>query len=511
MTPEQEEIVRRGLKAATELKRFRKLDFYEPYPKQAEFHRLGAGCRERGLIAANRVGKSECAAAETAIHMTGEYPKWWEGHRFKKPIIAWAAGETGDLTRDVIQAKLCGPPGIADALGTGYLPKEAFVSRPSLARGTTDLFDTIHIRCKVNGRLDESAVSALTLKSFREGRVGFQGGTIDWGWEDEEADAEIHSEFFTRLATTNGLLVCTFTPLLGRTTLVKRFKDNDPPSDTRAYVQMGTYDAGHFTREQADALIASYPEHERGARAYGEPMMGEGRVFLVPEAQLKVPPFPVPAHWFKLGALDFGGQGPQSHPFAYVLLAHDRDTDVLYLVHSIRQRGTTKLQHIPAIRAVAAEVPVAWPHDGNERREGQTVAQQYRDPMPGMPGLNMLPTHATWPDGGFSTWAAVKELDDRCQTERFKVFDTPANAMFFEEYRQYHMEDQKLVPIDDDLLSAVFKGLMAKRYARMVSVGPRPVKYAPKPTEEKWWQEPPRSASIHPHTGEPLDRRSSLW
>ena len=39
-------------------------------------------------MAANRVGKSYVGAMEMAIHLTGEYPKWWKGKRFKEPIKA---------------------------------------------------------------------------------------------------------------------------------------------------------------------------------------------------------------------------------------------------------------------------------------------------------------------------------------------------------------------------------------------------------------------------------------
>ena len=404
-----ERLIAEILDEANKLRRFRKIDFYQPYPKQREFHALGAAHRERGLIAANRVGKSECAAYETACHLTGLYPDWWEGKRFTRPIKCWAAGEDGELVRDVIQAKLCGTPGVVEDFGTGYIPKDLIVDT-SLARGTTDLYDTIQVRHKAGG------VSTLTFKTYGEGRKGFQAATLDWIWFDEEPPEDVHSEGLTRLATTQGHSIATFTPLKGRTAIVKRFKEETSPE--RASVQMGIYDAGHFTKEQADAQIAAYPAHERDARAYGTPQMGEGRIFETPEDELKVPAMEVPPHWAKIGGLDFGGQGARSHPFAYVLLAIDRDNDIIYLVHSIRQQGTTKLQHIPAIRDIASEVPVAWPHDGQEKRDGVTVAEQYRHPMPGMPGLNMLPTHSTWPKGsgasGFEKWPAVHELDDRC-------------------------------------------------------------------------------------------------
>ncbi len=460
---EERRLIAEILAESERWKRFDKLAFSAPYPKQREFHTLGAACRERGLIAANRVGKSECAAAETAMHLTGRYPEGWTGHKFDYPITAWAAGEDGELVRDVSQAKLCGTPGVVEDFGTGYIPKDAFVDRPSLARGTTDLYDTVHVRHASGG------VSALTFKTYGEGRKGFQAATLHWFWADEEPDEDIYFEGLTRLATTQGHSVLTCTPLKGRTTLIRRLLDEEAAG--RGVVRMGIYDAGHFTKEQADAEIVRYQPHERDARAYGIPQMGEGRVFMTEEAALRTPRIPVPPHWPKLWGMDFGGQGERSHPWAAALIAIDRDNDIIFLVSCLRMRSMTKLQHIPAVRRIAANVPVAWPHDGNEKREGQTIAQQYREPLPGMPGLLMLPTQSKLTESVISKCESVHELDDRCQTGRFLVFDTPENAAFFDEYRQYHQEANKLVGIDDDVISAVFKTLMMKRAARAVPLG----------------------------------------
>lgn len=505
LDPEQAKIIEAGMAAVVQIKKYHRLLTYEPYLKQAEFHRLGAVARDRALIAGNRVGKSECAGAETGMHTTGDYPPWWEGHRFKTPIRGWVAGTDGTSVRDICQLKLFGTPGIPDALGTGYIPREAIVGRPSLARGTPDLYDTVHVKCKVGGRLDDSAISVLNFKTYGEGRQGWQGDTLHWLWVDEEPPEDIFSEGLTRLATTRGLSIATFTPLLGRTSMVQRYEE---PAPGRGKVQMGIFDAvkghdperpdlGHFTREQAAEELARYPAHERDARAYGVPMMGEGRVFLTPEENLRVPRFEVPKQLRKLWAIDFGGAGSGSHPFAAVLLAWDTEYDIIYLIHCIKMRGMTKLQHVPAMRAIAANVPVAWPHDGNEvdrGGSGETIAQQYKNPMPGMPGLRMLPDHATWPEGGFSTEAAVVELDDRTKTGRFQVF--PECAAFFEEYRQFHREKGKLVKIDDDVLSAVFKGLMMKRFALPVGLGDDPHGTAARMRRHG------QAADINPHTGE---------
>ena len=99
-----------------------RLVHYAPYPKQMRFHELGATKRERLLSAGNQQGKTFSGAMETAIHLSGRYPSWWEGKRFSGPIRAWCSGVTGESTRDTTQRLLLGPLG---AQGTGAIPKAA--------------------------------------------------------------------------------------------------------------------------------------------------------------------------------------------------------------------------------------------------------------------------------------------------------------------------------------------------------------------------------------------------
>jgi hypothetical protein len=57
----------------------------ELYARHMQFFRLGAqpGINERGFMAANRVGKTWGAGGyELTLHLTGDYPDWWEGRRF---------------------------------------------------------------------------------------------------------------------------------------------------------------------------------------------------------------------------------------------------------------------------------------------------------------------------------------------------------------------------------------------------------------------------------------------
>ena len=81
--------VEEALKIAKELE-FRqahnKLKHYRPYEYQEKYHNEIAS--QKLLMAGNRIGKSFCGAAELAFHLTGLYPKWWQGRKWDKPIRA---------------------------------------------------------------------------------------------------------------------------------------------------------------------------------------------------------------------------------------------------------------------------------------------------------------------------------------------------------------------------------------------------------------------------------------
>ena len=62
--------------------------------------------------------------------------------------------------------------------------------------------------------------------------------------------------------------------------------------------QMTIDDAEHYTSEQRQAIIDSYPLHEREARTMGIPSLGSGRVFPVSEESILVDSFTIPKDWF---------------------------------------------------------------------------------------------------------------------------------------------------------------------------------------------------------------------
>jgi phage terminase large subunit-like protein len=178
--------------------------------------------RERLMIAANRIGKTQAGAYETVAHLTGLYPHWWEGRKFETPVSFWAAGDTAKTVRDIGQLELLGP---MNNIGSGFIPRhliEHFSRKP----GVTDAVETIWVK-HAEKEHGAPGLSELGLKSYDQRRESFQGTKKHGIWLDEEPPEDIHVECLLRTAQTpdftGGMLMLTFTPLQGLTPLVLEF------------------------------------------------------------------------------------------------------------------------------------------------------------------------------------------------------------------------------------------------------------------------------------------------
>lgn len=190
------------------------------YPKHLEHFRAGATHTERLFMAANRIGKTVAGAYECCAHATGDYPHWWEGKRFARATSGWAAGDTNETTRDIIQKELFGEvtwDGNTKTLdGSGMIPRDR-IGEVTWKRGVADLADIIKVKH------NDGKWSRIALKSYDQGRRVFQGTAKHWIWLDEECPLDVYGECQMRLMTTRGILVTTFTPLLGMSETVMAF------------------------------------------------------------------------------------------------------------------------------------------------------------------------------------------------------------------------------------------------------------------------------------------------
>jgi phage terminase large subunit-like protein len=426
-----------------------RLAYYKAYPKQLAFHEAGAKHRERLLMAGNQLGKTLAGGFEVAMHATGRYPDWWQSKRFDRPTVGWACGVTGEVVRDTVQKVLVGRTGQE---GTGAIPKDAIVELVS-ARGIPDLLDTIRVNHVSGG------VSIIGLKTYASGREKFQGETLDYVWLDEEPPADIYTEALTRTNLGASPVWLTFTPLQGVSTVVKRFLHEK--SDDRYKVVMTIDDVEHYSDDEKQKIIASYPSYEVEARTKGIPVLGSGRVFPVAEETLAIENRDFPDHWPRIGGMDFGWD----HPFAAVELVWDRDTDTVYVSRTHRLKEASPIVHAAALRAWGKELRWAWPRDGNrETLEGAGVAlaAQYRQQ-----GLNLLQEFAHYVEGtgqkSVSVEAGLMDMLNRMQSGRFKVFKSHND--WWEEFRLYHRKDGKVVKEGDDLMCATRYAIMMLRHA----------------------------------------------
>ena len=457
----------RALELLKELKqreRFNRVDTYDPYPYQLKFHKTGAEANQRLLMAANRIGKSYCGSMELAYHLTGLYPKWWEGKRYGQPIVAWAGGVSNETTRDIVQFELLGSPDDPEAFGSGTVPKN-YIIKTERKPGVPNAKSVALIKHVSGGN------SSLFFKAYEMGVEKWQGRSVDCIWLDEEPSRDIYSQAVTRTLDRKGMVYMTFTPEQGMTETVASFMNN---LQTGQSLPNATWDdasetvmslkghKGHLDEGVMQQILSSYSPHEREMRRYGRPSIGSGLIFPIQEEKIMIDPIPIQDHWPRIAAIDFGWD----HPTAVVWGAVDMEEEVFYVYDCYRMSKASPTVHSQSIRTRPHFIPIAYPHDGNRRDSmgNPGLADQYRNL-----GCNMLLEHFTNPPalgenkGGNSVEEGLMAMLQAMENDKFKVFSTLSD--WFEEFRMYHRKGGKVVPIRDDIMSATRYAFQSQRFA----------------------------------------------
>ena len=444
--------------------RYNRIEFYDPYPYQKNFHDTGGSANQRLLMAANRIGKSYCGSAEMAYHLTGLYPKWWKGRKYRQPITAWCGGVSNETTRDIVQHELLGSPDDPESFGSGTIPKN-YIIKTERKPGVPNAKSMALIRHVSGGN------SSLFFKAYEMGQEKWQGRSVDCIWLDEEPPRDIYSQAVTRTLDRQGMVYMTFTPENGMTETVASFLNNIKPGQS---INNATWDdasekirsmkghQGHLNEGVMEQILSSYSSHEREMRRYGRPSIGSGLVFPIMEEKIIIDPIVIPDHWPRICGIDFGFD----HPTACAWIAWDRDEDEIYVYDSYRQAKAPPAVHAAAINSRPAFIPVAWPHDGNRRDSmgNPGLADQYRQL-----GCNFLPFHFENPPalgekkGGNSIEEGIMFMLQKMEDEKIHVFATLSD--WWEEFRMYHRKEGKIVPLNDDLMSATRYAVMSLRFS----------------------------------------------
>ena len=444
--------------------RFNRIDQYDPYPYQQQFHETSKDSNQRLLMAANRIGKSYCGAAEMSYHLRGIYPDWWKGRRYDQPITAWAGGVSNETTRDIVQAELLGSPDDPDAFGSGAIPKN-YIIKTERKPGVPNAKSVALIRHVSGGN------SSLHFKAYEMGVEKWQGRSVDVVWLDEEPSRDIYSQAVTRTLDRRGMVYMTFTPEAGMTETVAAFMNRIQPGqslvnatwdDASEKIKSMKGQQGHLSEAVMEQILSAYSPPEREMRRYGRPSIGSGLIFPVDEEKIIIDPVEIKDHWPRIAAIDFGWD----HPTAVVWCAVDRDEDVFYVYDCHRESKASPSIHAQAIRSRPHFIPIAYPHDGNRRDSmgNPGLADQYRNL-----GCNFLLEHFSNPPalgnnkGSNSIEEGLMAMLQSMEAGNFKVFSTLSN--WFEEFRMYHRKGGKVVPSRDDLMSATRYAFQSQRFA----------------------------------------------
>ena len=402
------------------------------YPKHLQFFAAGSKYRQRLFLAGNRVGKSLTGLFETTLHATGNYPDWWQGRRFNRPVNIWLAGDTNQTVRDILQTKLLGP---IDDMGSGLLPRDALHHTTNKA-GIGKAIEMAYVRHSSGG------MSTIGFKSYDQGRKSFQGTEKDLILMDEEPPYDVYVECLMRTMTNDGMLMLTFTPLLGLSEVVLAFLPGGQLSERNddKFVVMATWnDCPHLSEEAKKELWDSIPPFQRDARSKGVPQLGAGAIYPVPESEIVVPDFKIPDHWPRSYGFDVGWQRT-----AAIWGAEDRESGVIYMYSEYYKGQAEPVIHAEAIKSRGVWVsgvidPAAR---GRGQRDGEQLLQQYVDL-----GLHLQLAKNGVESGLYNVW-------QRLSSGRLKVFDSLTN--FKTEYRLYRRNEKgQVVKENDHLMDAL--------------------------------------------------------
>ena len=428
------------------------------YPKHTDFMAAGSEYKIRLFMAGNRVGKSFAAAYELACHLTGEYPHWWQGKRFKGANSWWVCGVDSKSILSTLQPLLLGQVG---DFGAGMIPYNnlVFETLKDAKRADTPI-------SKFRVRHASGGYSTAEFKSYESGRESFQSfeGSI---WLDEEAPLSIFTECLMRTATGDNIVMMTFTPLKGISETIMNFLEGrqfaQGPIGLGKYVVMaGWDDVPHLSAETKSILLASIPPYQRDARSKGLPSLGAGAIYPVPESDYVVDRFDIPKSWPRMFGFDVGW-----NKTAAIWIAKDPDTKVHYIYHEYYKGEAEPSIHVVGLKSPGAWIPavIDTAARGRSQIDGNSLMSMYKDL-----GLTLFDADKSVETGIYKVWEMLS-------TGQLKAFRNLNN--FMDEIRMYRRDEKgKIIKSNDHLLDSLRYAIMGLNHLTTeLSTKPTPYQY----------------------------------
>lgn len=215
------------------------------------------------------------------------------------------------------------------------------------------------------------------------------------------------------------------------------------------YAQAGWSAAPHLTPEVMEELLASCEPHLRDARSKGIPTMGAGSVFPVPEEFITASEdFRLKPWYRRCYGIDVGWNAT-----AVVWMAHDLDTDTIYVYDVYIQGQRDPVQHATAILRrdpLGMKIPGAIDPaaQGSSQVDGKKLLHLYRQA-----GLHLVPADNT-------REAMILDMYGYMSAGKFKVVKSPNTEPWFREFRTFIRNDKGKIVNESD-----YHLMAATRYA----------------------------------------------
>lgn len=215
---------------------------------------------------------------------------------------------------------------------------------------------------------------------------------------------------------------------------------------SRFYVKAGWRHAPHLDEDEMQLIKDSTPPHLFRARSEGDPTLGSGNVYPIPEQQIVVhDTVEIKDHWRRCYGMDVGWNCT-----AVVWLAHDVDADVVYIYDCYKEGKKEPELHAAHIKyRDHKDPPISWPgwiDPGARNRgphDGKQLLRIYR-----ANGLKLREADNAVESGIATVWS-------RLNSGRLKVVWNSNTAEWLREYLKYRRDDNgRIVKTDDHLMDA---------------------------------------------------------
>jgi len=465
LSPEQLKAMKIARDKVAQDMQFNQLKWFRPFPYQKKFFKTGKEFSRRGMIAANRAGKTIASTFETAYHLTGIYPPDWDGKVWDKPIVAMCAGESWEQVAKTLQSKLLGCDDIKQGykLGSGTIPKDKIDEKSIRSDGANVLaIEVWHV---------SGGKSKLYFSNYTQQVRHLQGFELDLVVLDEQPPDETFSELVVRTASREGQVICSFTPLKGLSGLVRKFWDN---IDGYCHVRVTWDDVPFknewgeefFSQKEREQLARDFMPWERDCRMKGIPLVGKGVVFpLLNWPTYKAIDLDLKNNE-KLERLISFDLGIKNDPTVISFFFRDPVAEMIYLHRQVTvPMGETPDEYVHYLMDNDSRgVPIALPHDAATAGRYTLTEQSIREVFEDTYGLNCIPGAILNPpndQGKVTNHKAYGINIMRMGMERSSFMINESCKAFLDEARNYAIDDAGRFSDPDDHIDSARIGVLA--------------------------------------------------